>query len=155
MLNTIVAFSDLHYNKAPQRLISVIEESAYCFFLGDGLSSLGDIICHKGFHGVKGNCDLYDFPDEEVLEIDQVKILLTHGNKYHVKQDLNTLYYRAKELNCDLVLYGHTHYAEEVDVDGIKFINPGAICSPMTGIPTYCYIVIDGKKIITKIVNLE
>ena len=87
-MNTITAFSDSHNMPLPSRLIDVANESKYVFFLGDGLSSLGDLLCHKGFYGVKGNCDAYPFDDEQIVEIDGVKILLTHGDKYHVKRGL-------------------------------------------------------------------
>lgn len=52
-MNTITAFSDSHNMPLPSRLIDVTNESKYVFFLGDGLSSLGDLLCHKGFYGVK------------------------------------------------------------------------------------------------------
>lgn len=154
-MKTITVFSDLHYSKLPEKIKNVAEESSYCFFLGDGIHSVGDIILHKEFHAVKGNCDDFTgFPDEEVIEVEKVKILVTHGHRYHVKRDLLSLLYRAKELNCRLVFYGHTHFAEENEIDGITLINPGAIESPGTGTPSYCYAVIDGEKIVTKIVNL-
>lgn len=93
----------------PSRLTDVANESRYVFFLGDGLGSLGDLMCHKGFHGVKGNCDRYEFCDEEVVETDGVRILLTHGDKYHVKRGLLELDLRARELGCTLVFTGiHT-----------------------------------------------
>ncbi|MCQ2409583.1 MAG: YfcE family phosphodiesterase [Clostridia bacterium] len=155
-MKTITVFSDVHYSRIPERLINVADESSYCFFLGDGIHSLGNMILHKEFHAVQGNCDDYcGFPEEEVIEVEKVKILITHGNKYHVKRDLLPLLYRAKELECSLVFYGHTHFAEENVIDGITLINPGAIESPGTGVPSYCYAVIEGEKIVTKIVNLN
>lgn len=102
-MNTIVAFSDSHNYPLPDRLVEVANESKFVFFLGDGISALGDLLCHKGFHGVKGNCDNFAFQDEEVIEIDKVKILITHGDKYHVKRGLLELYLRAQELGCSLV----------------------------------------------------
>src|SRR5690554_6240404 len=55
---------------------------------------------------VKGNCDPYDFdtPDDDILEIKGKRILVTHGDLYRVKQGLNDIYYRAKELNVDVAL---------------------------------------------------
>lgn len=155
MINTIVVISDLHYGKIPDKLLNVINESTYCFFLGDGIHSLSDVLLHKGLHIVKGNCDFDNFPEEEIITIDKVKILLTHGHRYQVKRDLLNLYYKAKEEKCDLVLYGHTHLKQEDEIDGIKFINPGSVSEPMDGVPSYCYIVINNDKIVTKLVNME
>ncbi len=153
-MKTIVAFSDSHNTPLPQRLINVATENDYVFFLGDGISSLGDLLLHKQFHGVKGNCDAYGFNDEEVLEIEDVKVLLTHGDKYHVKSDLTTLSYRAEELGCSLVFYGHTHIAQIDECNGITYINPGSIAYTRHGMSSYAYTVINKGKITAKIVNV-
>lgn len=153
-MNTITAFSDSHNMPLPSRLIDVANESKYVFFLGDGLSSLGDLLCHKGFYGVKGNCDAYPFDDEQIVEIDGVKILLTHGDKYHVKRDLTSLKFRAQELGCNLVFYGHTHFADITQSEGITFICPGSLLSPLSGAHSYAYVVLTDGKITAKIVNL-
>jgi putative phosphoesterase len=64
------------------------------------------------------------------------------------------LSYRAKELGCSLVLYGHTHYAEIIEDDGLTLVNPGAIHSPVAGTPSYAYVVIQGDKVTAKIVDI-
>jgi len=153
-MKTIVAFSDSHYDNIPERLRSVANEADFVFFCGDGCMRLGDMLFHKGLVAVKGNCDDCGFKREEVVEIEGVKCLVTHGDLYGVKRDLLPLYYRAKELDCNLVCYGHTHYAMAEDIDGLTLINPGAIHSPVTGNPTYAYIVINGNQITEKIVSL-
>ena len=153
-MKTIVAFSDLHYSAIPDRLKSVALESDYVFFLGDGVSRLGDLLFHKGLVAVKGNCDDCPFPREEIVQVEGVKILATHGDLFGVKRDLLPLTLRANELGCDMVLYGHTHCANTEEFDGLTIINPGAIHSPVTSTPTYCYIVINGNQITHKIVPL-
>lgn len=102
-MTTITAFSDSHGFELPSKLVEVANESNLVFFLGDGAFSLGDILLHKGFYGVKGNCDPAGFEQEQVVEAEKVRILLTHGDKYGVKYDLTSLYMRALELNCQLV----------------------------------------------------
>ena len=153
-MKTIVAFSDLHYSAIPDRLKSVALESDYVFFLGDGCMRLGDLLFHEGLVAVKGNCDDCNFKRDEIVEIEGVKCLITHGDLYGVKRDLLPITLRAKELGCQLVLYGHTHYAMAEDIDGLTLINPGAIHSPVIGTPSYAYIVINGNHITHKIVNL-
>jgi putative phosphoesterase len=62
---------------------------------------------------VRGNCDFCcDVKDELFFEIEKLKILLTHGDKYSVKNNLKLLKYRAEELKADIVIYGHTHINE-------------------------------------------
>ncbi len=153
-MNTIFAFSDSHNMPIPQRAIDVANESKYVFFLGDGLGSLGEILCHKCFHGVKGNCDGYAFQNEEIVEIDSVRILLTHGDKYHVKRGLLELDLRARELGCNLVFYGHTHFARIDEHNGVTFVCPGSTCSSSYGAPSYAYAIVNNGNFTVKIVNL-
>lgn len=154
MLNTIVAFSDSHGMPVPNRLLNVIDESTYVFFLGDGLSRLGEIPMHKGFHAVKGNCDNTAFSVEEVLQIDGIRFLLTHGDKYKVKSDLLALTMRARELNCSVVFYGHTHFAAIDEFDGITLICPGSTYNSYSGAPSYVYATVYNGKFNAKIVKL-
>lgn len=153
-MKTIVAFSDSHHAPLPDRLLSIAFENDYVFFLGDGITFLGDLLLHKQFHGVRGNCDYCAFEDEETLEIEGIRILLTHGDKYRVKNDLTALSLRASELGCNLVLYGHTHFAQIDEHRGVTFVNPGAIQNTRTGNASYAYVVINNGKITAKIVNL-
>ncbi len=80
---------------------------------------------------VKGNCDMgFSYRDEELLEIGGKKIFLTHGHKYSVKMNSDSLYYRGLELGADIVLYGHTHVAEIIREEKIIIMNPGSPSSP-------------------------
>ena len=142
-MKTILAFSDAHGVPLPERLVSVARESDFVFFLGDGLGGLREIAC-----------DSYPAPEERVLDIENVRVLLTHGHLYRVKTDLLNLTLRAEELGCSLAFFGHTHLAEEVKADGVTLVNPGSLAYPMTGTPSYAYTVINGDKIVTTLVKL-
>ena len=83
------------------------------------------------FNSVKGNCDFYGiFPDDETHVINGVKIFVTHGHLYSVKSTLVNLYYKAKELQADIVCFGHSHLLGAEMVDDVLFINPGSIRLP-------------------------
>lgn len=84
---------------------------------------------------VKGNCDVHalDIPDDDIIEIEGKKIFLTHGDLYGVKQGLNTIYYKAKELNVDVALFGHSHISTLIEYDGVLFLNPGSPTLPRAG----------------------
>lgn len=151
-MKTIVVVSDNHYSPIPDRLKSVIDEADYFFWLGDGVSMLGDLLFHKGLHAVRGNNDYPAFPNEEVVEVEGVKCFLTHGHLYGVRQSLLPLRLRAQELGCTAAFFGHTHEAYEGVDDGVTLLNPGALSSLIN--PTYAYCVVTGDKIITKTVPL-
>ncbi len=80
---------------------------------------------------VVGNCDLAaKGPVEEYIELAGWRILLCHGHRYRVKIGLLPLFYLAQEMGADLVVFGHTHRAEEFTRGGIKFLNPGTAGVP-------------------------
>jgi hypothetical protein len=82
-------------------------------------------------HAVVGNCDrCVPGPQEEVLEICDHRIYLTHGHLYGVKQGLLRLDYRAREVRAELVIFGHTHVPQNEEVNGIRYLNPGSIAWP-------------------------
>lgn len=76
---------------------------------------------------VCGNCDFEGFPKELVLDADGKKIFLTHGHLYGVKCGISALLSRAKELDCDCAVFGHTHSGFCDVMSGITLLNPGSI----------------------------
>ena len=87
---------------------------------------------HIPMYQVPGNCDLhrYFIPDPEIriIELDGVRLYLTHGHRHGVKQSLLRLKADAKAANAQAALFGHTHVAHCQQEDGLWMINPGA-CS--------------------------
>ncbi|MBQ3115567.1 MAG: metallophosphoesterase [Clostridia bacterium] len=153
-MKRVVILSDTHGNfSAIEKLLPIMEEADMVFHLGDHQS---DILAYqkelKGkIYSVKGNCD--GGGDEQVLTIEGVKVLLTHGNRYNVKQSLYKLQLRAEELGVDVVFFGHTHSAVETETNKIKYVNPGA----MSGFfeKSYCYAVFYNGTLTTKIVPIN
>ena len=97
---------------------------------------------------VPGNCD--GLFGDGIIDIDGVKVFYTHGHDYGVKSDLTKLYFKAKSLGVNVVLFGHTHEKLILEKDGILFINPGSVRDGMT----YAYLVISNKKAYAKIVDI-
>lgn len=113
------------------------------YYKGYSVIHLGDKQMEVNGINIRGNCD--DFgEDEKIIEIDNFKVLLTHGNYYQVKYTFNYLVDRTKELNCDIVLFGHTHKQIDMKIDNIRLINPGAL---MDGY----YIIYEDKFILKKL----
>ena len=85
---------------------------------------------------------------EEVVEIEGVKILVTHGHKYGVKSGIGGLIKRAEQENIKLVCYGHTHIQDVQEVNNVVYLNPGAFSYFKGGKHTYAVVEIIDKKII-------
>ena len=78
---------------------------------------------------VSGNCDLGAYArDEEIIELDGVRIYLVHGHRHRVKyeESYSTLARAAKEMGCRVAVFGHTHVAYTADNDGVLLLNPGS-----------------------------
>lgn len=80
------------------------------------------------FTTVRGNCDFdLSFPEDEIIDIDGLRLFVTHGHLYGIKRSLMQLQYRALEAEADIVLFGHSHVAYCNQIDQQLFINPGSI----------------------------
>lgn len=105
-------------------------------FLGDYTRDAREIerVTGKKLLAVKGNNDIFDnfYKEELIFSINDVKILMTHGHRYAVNYSIDKLYYRAKEEEVDIVMFGHTHVPFAEKVDDILFLNPGSISRPRT-----------------------
>ncbi|MBE7051486.1 MAG: metallophosphoesterase [Ruminococcaceae bacterium] len=129
----ILVISDTHgyINNA----ITILEKEKfdYCIHLGDMIADCEDlesIFPRQKFVFVKGNNDFWNrspaYPDERFFTIDGVKIFACHGHRFHVKSDHYALYAKAKELEADIALFGHTHSKCLKKEGDITFMNPGS-----------------------------
>jgi len=157
----IVVVSDTHgNNKEVIEKISEMERPDLLFHLGDYIedgikicTALGiDTIMVKG-NGDRGN-RIYN--EDELIEISGRKIFLTHGHRYDVRYGITNLYYKALELNVDMVLFGHTHVPINIEENGIIFMNPGSPSIPRTQSKAKTIGLIDiNDKIYTKIIEIK
>ena len=140
----ILVFSDSH--SCPNRILKAVNaHNGKCdliIFLGDGLKDL-DVISTKypeiPIIKVKGNCDYFsssDVLEESILDLDGIRVLITHGHKHGVKYGYETIIRYAYELEADAVLFGHTHVPcdkiEYVEDKKIHLFNPGSVAMTMT-----------------------
>ena len=151
----LLVISDTHRNI--DNAVSLINKLKpdYVLHLGDvceDAKRLCDIFPKLIVLSVIGNNDyslMYpDFPLERVFEIGGKKIFMCHGHKYRVKLGIYSLLLRAKELNADIALFGHTHEKLLEKEDGIIILNPGSTRS-------YGIIEINDEKIDAKIENYD
>ncbi len=158
MKSNLTVFSDSHNDLfAVKRLTGDFLSSNYIFYLGDGIYDIKDCYFEypNKFFAVEGNCDGFSLGTSEIItEIDGVKILAVHGHKFLVKSGLDRLVNYAKQKNCRLVLYGHTHRPMVSEIDGITLVNPGTI-SLHGNSRTFCRITLNDKTITAKIIPLK
>jgi len=94
-------------------------------------------------------------PKECLAELEGKRFFITHGNSYGVKNGISKIIQRAKQLEAEVVLFGHTHIPYECYVDNILLLNPGSITLPACGSRrSYCIIDLTPKGIKTNFLQL-
>ncbi len=154
-MKTFVVLSDSHgRRRAIEKLRPLFAENDYIVHLGDGSADMRAVLGEypEKTYLIKGNCDAQYGEDEFVLEAEGISVFCCHGHRYGVKSGTARLAARAKQLDCEVALYGHTHRAEVAEVDGVLCINPGSAGSYSE--PSYLYLVIHDKKVTPTVVPL-
>ena len=114
----ILLVSDTHGNNAAlDKLAKLFPNMDMYLHAGDSEASEWSIY---PFSSVLGNCDYYsDYPEHMELSIPNGKLWMQHRPNIDIE--------KLKKHNVRLFLYGHTHRRDYHVIDGITFINPGAI----------------------------
>lgn len=112
----------------------------------------------KQFFFVTGNCDFFDgqCQNEQILEEEGMKLYLTHGHRYHVKNTLQTLKDKASNERYNVVMFGHTHLPliERLQ-DDCLLINPGSVSLPKGMNPcTYALLEIGNGRAEARILEV-
>ena len=104
---------------------------------------------------VRGNCDydVFDLPEQRILELGGVRFLVAHGHRYGVKSGLLRYWMAARENQVDVALFGHTHCAYCEEKSGIYLLNPGS-CGAGARL-SYGMVSILDKKPVCNVCMLE
>lgn len=154
-MKTAIVISDSHGNRAGiEKLFPLFSECDYIIHLGD--TSADGAYIQKHFPEktviINGNCDSAKLgADEQIIEIENAKFFACHGHLYGVKHTLLRLAERAKEADCKYALYGHTHCAQEDEIEGVTLLNPG--CMARYRENGYLYLAVNGEKAVFKLVR--
>lgn len=133
----VLIVSDIHKNtNLLNNILKNNQDVDLKIFLGDfqvsrkeqeKLTNLFDYV-------VAGNCDYPGFsPNKQLIEIDGLKIFITHGHYYGSflkKIDFDLLYKEAKQYSADIILHGHDHIGVIENRNGILRFNPGSPTLP-------------------------
>lgn len=105
---------------------------------------------------VKGNVDHLPFPEEEIVEVEGLRVALVHGHQFFVLNS-HFLTLKALDMDADVLVFGHTHrfYHEIVSVHGrkIHIINPGSPIFPRYDESSFVVLRM-GKEISVKRVKI-
>ncbi len=152
----ILVFSDTHrkYDKMYEIINEHKNTTNLVIHLGDLKSDIENIqsdFPKLSFLSVAGNCDLFGAGVFEkpyyTFNIENFKILITHGHMHNVTSNLYGLLNIANKEGCNIVLYGHTHIANHTKIANVDFFNPGSLTNPRDYTNgTYGIINIDKNK---------
>ncbi len=127
----VLVISDTHGNtNGAFKAHTLSEPVDIVIHLGDGCADA--ILLRESLDipviNVAGNCDSGSISPRELMwECEGKRILLTHGDAYHVKSGLARLRQRAEEIAADAVLFGHTHQGMLENHASLLMLNPGAL----------------------------
>ena len=111
------------------KALEMLNDCGVIVHLGDHDSDMdGFDISPERLISVPGNCDRNSFnPPTRIFEKEGVRVLVTHGDEFGVKYTTQRLFYKAKEREARLVLYGHSHRQGAEEAEGVLMLNPGAL----------------------------
>ncbi|MDI6644765.1 MAG: metallophosphoesterase [Methanobacteriaceae archaeon] len=98
---------------------------------------------------VQGNMDRaygIKVPRREVINVEKIKIGLDHGEVYP-RGDTQQLKYIAMEMDVDVLISGHTHWAFIEEIEDVILLNPGSPTVPRLSDPSVMLVTVEDGKI--------
>lgn len=135
-MKKIIVFSDLHIpSRANSQILQKINFRKY-----DYIITAGDIVDDNtyfelinqeaGFFGVHGNMDDYfikkKLPEKKIIDIEGIKIGLIHGHQTGMANPKELINFFEDKI--DIMVFGHSHQKYDKKINGVRVINPGALC---------------------------
>ena len=157
----IAVFSDSHGDLLPMRRLTAREKPDAVFHLGDCTPDAEAL--HQAFPGtplynVAGNNDhRADVPLTMTLELEGVKLVLTHGHLFGVHAGYDRLLRYAAAQGAQAALFGHTHSAFCERREGVWLINPGRAAKGWLSMsaPSCGILTLEQGRLDWKFVSLE
>ncbi|WP_335755360.1 metallophosphoesterase [Thermococcus profundus] len=102
---------------------------------------------------VRGNVDKLTLPEEKVVEVEGIRVLLLHGHQFFTL-NAHFLALKALEAGADVLVFGHTHrfYSDIVSLHGrrVWLVNPGSPTFPRYDDPSFAVLGVSGEGIDVK-----
>ena len=159
-MKTIGLISDTHiptrYKQLPKSVLSTFEEVDLILHAGDLVSlsvadTLKTIAPLKAVHGNMCKWQVKNtFPEKLMIEVENLKIGLTHGSG-GPSGYTNRLLQKFIDEKPDIIVSGHTHQPKAELVNGIMMLNPG---SPTDSRNTVILLIVDRSTFEYQFVNI-
>lgn len=118
----------------------------------DKIIHLGDIMKLEDYIEVMADCPCFavrgnndrrsTLPDESIIMMGKHRAFITHGHYYSVEYGVKDVIRHARSLDCDTVMFGHTH-VPQIGLADVTIINPGSLTFPRQSGRKPSYIVAD------------
>lgn len=115
-------------------------------------------------HIVRGDMDVIsgitDLPDHKIVRVGEFTIGLIHGHNAIPWGDPDALALVQRELDCDILVTGHTHKNEVFEIEKRYIINPGSATGAFSTltenvVPSFVLMAIKGTKVVTYVYELK
>ncbi len=121
----VVIVSDNHGRNVLDDIVSDNPDADVYIHCGDSEMNNYQV---KNFVHVSGNNDYYgDFPREQVITVGGVRFYITHSHLFVYSRRIERILERAKELDCRVACFGHTHMVYMKEMEGVLMLNPGSL----------------------------
>lgn len=142
----------------PQKVIDAFNDVELILHAGDltSLKVIDELEEIAPVMAVQGNMDRangIDLPKAKIIEIEDLKIGVIHGEVYP-RADSDQLVYLAKELNVDILVSGHSHQPKIEQKDGILLLNPGSPVVPRLADRTVMLLEVKNKEVDVEIIKI-
>lgn len=142
----------------PQNVIDAFNDVDLILHAGDltSLKVLDELEQIAPTMAVQGNMDRIngiDLPKAKIIEVEDLKIGVIHGEVYP-RADSDQLLYLAKELNVNILVSGHSHQPKIEQKDGVLLLNPGSPIVPRLADRTVMILEVNGKAVDVEIVKI-
>ncbi|XP_065830934.1 vacuolar protein sorting-associated protein 29 [Oscarella lobularis] len=112
-------------------------------------------------HIVRGDFDENtSWPEQKVVTVGQFRIGLCHGHQIVPWGDVESLGLVQRQLDVDILIYGHTHKFEAFDREGKFYINPGSATGAYNAlqsslVPSFVLMDIQSASVVTYVYQLQ
>lgn len=145
-------------NELPKKVLEIFKEVDLILHSGDitdqsVLDKLNEIAPVKAVQGNMDRAYGLDLPKNIVLEIENKKVGVIHGQVYP-RGDTQQLYYTAKELEVDILVSGHSHQPQIEQIKDVLLLNPGSPTVPRLADRTVMLLEITSKEVNVDLIKI-
>jgi len=110
---------------------------------------------------VRGDFDEHsNYEEEKTVTIGQFKIGICHGHQIVPWGDKEALAMKQRQMDCDILVSGHTHKFEAVRHEGKLLLNPGSATGAFSSLqaqvtPSFCLMDLQSNKLVCYVYELR